>query len=457
VYSCFFKGMKEPCTECQLQKEALANALARIERLEAQLAGKKVPKNSGNSGVSPSQDGNRRHYPKRPVSGKPAGGVLGHQGHSHPISDTPDAIIQCALPQRCKHCGASDWELLSEVLPTVQVVDIPPIKPHVTQYQRQAVRCCGCNKRTVSKLPKGVYGPVTMGKTVQTLAVYLKSMHALSDQRVAGLLNDCFGLSVSQGWVETAISRVAQELTPTYNTLINSIKASPVDGSDETGMRIGGRRAFVWIFQTPRFVYFKTIFSRAFAVVESTLGATFNGTHVSDRYAGQLKLEANYKQFCLAHIIRDCRYLEQTVACAFATQLHRVLSQCIALRNEAGEQYLPHADTVRYASRLLAQCFVTPPPPDNPAFQKSRALFNSLNHKQDCLLHFLHDPLVPPTNNDSERPLRHIALLRKVFGGFRSLAGANRYDVILSVIQSAKRQGLNVLHVLQGSTSLAFN
>ena len=69
-------------------------------------------------------------------------------------------------------------------------------------------------------------------------------------------------------------------------------------------------------------------------------------------------------------------------------------------------------------------------------------------------LHFLYDPNVPPTNNDSERPLRQTKLLQKVFGGFRTLQGVQRYDVFLSIIQSAKRQNLNVLDVLIGKSHL---
>lgn len=450
---------EQECAGCRELKEQLAKALERIDQLEKELEKLKVPpKDSGNSSTPPSQDRNRQHYPKREASGKGSGGQKGHPGHFHTLSDSPDKVIECSLPEQCPHCGCEELNVLEKSLAAIQVVDIPEIKPEVTEYWRQEGQCCSCGKRVKSPLPAGVKGPVSIGVRARSLAVYLKNMHALSDKRVVSLFLDWFGLKISEGWVEKTLTEKAESLTPTYKAIRESVKTSPVEGSDETGVRINGKGGYIWIFQNPRHVYFKTAFSRAFKVVEETLGASFKGTHVSDRYGGQLKLESNYKQYCLAHIIRECRYLEQTSGCAFATTLKTALVEAMYFRREQGETYNPQEcrDTIHYAENKLAACFAHPPP-DEDAYKKSRTLFKSLKDKQDCLLRFLHDPQVPPTNNDSERPLRHVALLRKVFGGFRTLEGAQRYDVFLSVIQSAKRQGLNVLHVLQGKTQLAFS
>ncbi len=98
----------------------------------------------------------------------------------------------------------------------------------------------------------------------------------------------------------------------------------------------------------------------------------------------------------------------------------------------------------------LSQCFAHGPPRSS----KGLLLFKHLRLRQDQLLRFLYSPSVPYDNNGSERALRHWALLRKVFGGFRTMTGVARYDVLLSVIESAKRQRLNVLDVLSGQAQL---
>lgn len=464
-HECEYKELVEQLLSRIASLEKLVSEqAARIESLEAELAKYKGPKkDSSNSSIPPSKDENRRPYPKREASGKRPGGQAGHKGHSHELSEHPDTIIDCPLPNACPRCGSPDIKTLETDLPVAQVVDIPEIKPIVTEYRRKAACCRSCQKHFHSPFPEGIHGPVQIGQQARTLAVYFKTMHALSNDRVVSLFSNVLGLNISQGWVEQTLTEEAEAMQESYQHILNGVRRSKVGGSDETGIRINGKRCWVWVFQCAGWVYFKTAFSRAFKVIEDTLGETFNGTHVSDRYGGQLKLESNYKQFCLAHIVRVCRYFEEQVQCQFAIQLKTVLGEAMAFRRDEGATYDPKTrqDTIRYIEKKLAACF-SKPPPEKPTekekedlYQKSRAMFKTLKDKQDCLLRFLHDPDVPPTNNNSERPLRHVALFRKVFGGFRTLEGAQRYDVFLSLIQSAKRQGVNVLHVLQGKVPLA--
>jgi hypothetical protein len=62
--------------------------------------------------------------------------------------------------------------------------------------------------------------------------------------------------------------------------------------------------------------------------------------------------------------------------------------------------------------------------------------------------HFLEYPHVPPTNNLAEQALRCFVVHRKVTGGFKTLDSAQGHAVLLSVIQTARKKGLNLLDVL---------
>ena len=55
---------------------------------------------------------------------------------------------------------------------------------------------------------------------------------------------------------------------------------------------------------------------------------------------------------------------------------------------------------------------------------------------------FLNDLSVPLSNNDAERALRHIVMGRKNFSGSKSINGADVAAIIYSVIESAKKAGL---------------
>src|SRR3989304_4499431 len=85
----------------------------RIAELETELAKYQgPPKDSGNSSKSPSTDQNRNRYPKREKSGKKPGGQLGHPGHNHPFTETPDKIVTCAAPEQCQYCHSKDLSVI---------------------------------------------------------------------------------------------------------------------------------------------------------------------------------------------------------------------------------------------------------------------------------------------------------------------------------------------------------
>jgi transposase len=63
-------------------------------------------------------------------------------------------------------------------------------------------------------------------------------------------------------------------------------------------------------------------------------------------------------------------------------------------------------------------------------------------------LTFLDHPSVSPTNNLAEQAVRFLVILRKLTFGSRTRAGARRMGVMLTVIQTAKRQGKNVIRFL---------
>ena len=72
-------------------------------------------------------------------------------------------------------------------------------------------------------------------------------------------------------------------------------------------------------------------------------------------------------------------------------------------------------------------------------------------------LTFLDHPGVSPTNNLAEQALRAIVILRKLTFGSRTRAGAKRLGVMMTVIETAKRQGKNVLKFLLALLTMSSN
>ena len=66
------------------------------------------------------------------------------------------------------------------------------------------------------------------------------------------------------------------------------------------------------------------------------------------------------------------------------------------------------------------------------------------NHKEH-LWTFLNDPHVEPTNNQSERSLRHGVIWRKLSFGTQSERGNRFVETMRTVIETCRQQGRSVL------------
>ena len=75
-------------------------------------------------------------------------------------------------------------------------------------------------------------------------------------------------------------------------------------------------------------------------------------------------------------------------------------------------------------------------------------LLLGLKTRKEDTSRFLHDSIVPFTNNQAERDGRMMKLRQKISGGFRSFEGAMDCAVIRSFFSTTKKQGWNIIDAL---------
>ena len=417
---------REECKNCPL-KEEVAKLRAELEEL------KKPSKDSSNSSLPPSSD-KKKKYPPREKTGRKTGGQPGHEGITRQITDEPDEIEEL-FPCVCPCCGGVDFVPTEQVKEVRQKIDIPPIQPVVTEYQQKAAICTHCGQKSFGKFPERINAPIQIGERIEAIIGYLCVKHHQSYDRIQGILEDLFGLSISEGTVQAKLNNLKILLKPEYENILENLKKSKIIGSDSTGVRIEGKNANHFAFQNELYTYLKSVFSKSFKVITDTIGNVFNGYWVSDREASQLKIPASH-QLCLAHIKRDCKYAIQAEDSLWAKELKQILDEAIHFRKKRRDEFNPqNPDDFREAQRFrerLREIFK-----DMPTKNEEKRLFTGLVGRQEQIFMFLSDKDVPFDNNGSERALRNSVIRRKVTGGFRTYEGAQGYDIIASVIETS--------------------
>ena len=406
----------------RLSKEELIELVLRLQRPD---------KSSRTSSKPPSTDRKERRENAKPGGAKP-----GHEGHKRDLCADPDEFRD-HVPTHCEHCGcAFEDGAPAELIGEYDEIEIPPVRPFVRRHRRFAIRCTCCGGATKADAP-AVAQETPFGPRIHALAIYLKSLQALSYERLQRLFDDLFGLTVSQGALMNMFARAAPAFEKKRGQALVVLRQATCVASDETGVRIEGVNAYHWVFRCKAAVVHKAAFTRSAEVVRETMNGARPKVWTSDRYSAQQN-HAEAQQTCLAHLARDTAYgmeasddyvvlrlkLWFDAVFAFAKRMAELAESTVRSKRRALERQI--ADILR----TQTDCPI------------ARELLAKIARARDQLLTFCDYPgEVEPTNNDCERALRPAVIQRKVTNGFRAKWAADHDAAVRTTLDTARLNG----------------
>ena len=420
--------------------------LAKIDKLEARLADleARLNKTPQNSSLPPSTRHPHNRPQPEPKSGNRRGGQPGHPKHERALIPVEQCTEVVSLkPSVCRRCGeqlaGSDADPLRH-----QVWELPKIEPLVTEYQQHRLVCSCCGESTCAPLPAGV--PVGQsGPRLVAFAGLLMACFRQSKGRTALFLKSLLGQPCCPSLTIKMQNQVTAALTPAYDDLVARLPAQPHLGIDESPMKQAHDKTWLWTFVSQPFTVFAIRPTRAATVLEEHLTNTFSGVVMCDRakmYWAQGRL-----QWCWAHLKRDFQALidspdQQAKRLGRdlmrpTKQLFRQWARCRdGTITRAGMKRLLHPIRREVERVLLRGVF------------RGKDLIQGMcrelyDHRQ-WLWAFLDHEGVEPTNNLSERALRHAVIWRKLSFGTQSAAGSRFVETMLSVIETCRQQSRNV-------------
>ncbi len=442
--------MNEKQALLELSKEELVEIILDLQKQIKELRDQinRPPKTPRNASKPPSQERKGKSRKRRSTAKR--GPKEGHVGKSRERSE-PDIVVELRV-EHCAACGADLSTEAQRVVGSSQVVDVPPVKPVVIEAQRCGVDCPICGHQQVADYPPGLEAERVFGPRLEAVVHYLHMAHPLSYVRVQSILRDLTGLDISLGALVNIVKRGQGSFAEAAQAILDTIRESQIIGSDETGARIDGDNAWLWVVQTPTDAYYVIAPTRGAVVLEALMAGHVPMVWVSDLAKAQLKQPALRRQICLPHQTRDLQYAIDA-RCAWAYRFQALLFRAQRLGKQR-DTIPPHA----YARQVLAiehacDALLTQVP-NSDWSQNLRGRF--VKHRDD-LFTFLYLPNVPSSNNASEQALRNSVIYRKVTGGFRSDWGAAAYTNVLSIIETARRRGQHILQTLLDLLSPPFD
>jgi transposase len=427
----------------------------------------RLNQNSHNSSRPPSSDGLGKPAPQSlRVSGqRKSGGQAGHSGTTLRQSSQIDQTVQHPPPERCSACQLPLPPEGLQIAETRQVFELPPLHVRVIAHQQMRATC-RCGAVHLGAWPPGVHAPAQYGVSVQAMAVHLNQHHLLPLARTSALLNDLYGISVSQASIQAFAQEAAQLLAPTVAAIGKAVQASPIAHADESGIRVSGKLHWLHCLVTRSLTWLAPHAQRGSAAIEA-LGLLhgFKGTLVHDGLASYKELACTHS-LCNAHHLRELIYIHenegQKIWDNWAQQMMDVLRQALkevdqaqgpldgsrqayfearwsALleRGEALNPAVVRTDTSADVSWGIGKR-------GRPKQSKAHNLLRRLRLYRADVWRFMTDRDVPFTNNLAEQALRMCKVKQKISGCFRTTHGADTFFTIRSYLATMAKQKANL-------------
>lgn len=428
----------------------VAAAEARVAVLEKENAElrEQLSKSSSNSHRPPSSDSPYKAKPPGKKGKRKPGGQPGHKGVTRawvPADKVHERKV-IRVP-RCP-CGTSlEGEPATTGTWSRQVVEVPAIEPHVTEYVFEAVACPCCARKNAPEVPPEA--ATATGPNLTALAATLVGEYHLSRDAAASLLGSALGMPICAATVQACCEAVSRALEPATDAVDAALPLSSVLHLDETSWKQRKELRWLWIAVGDAVTAFAIHARRGAQQLETWFPHGYDGVVTCDRWRPYERFDR--RQLCWSHLERDLQAVIDG-ARAGAEPATRALAGADTMfdawhrfkKSEITRAELQDL-TARFRTQFSTFCTLGTRQKRD---RKWRSLGRDLLRQWDAVFRFLDTDGVEPTNNAAERGLRAGVLWRRISQGTRTDAGTRFVQRIMTATANCRRQARSVLRFL---------
>lgn len=441
-------------TAAEARATAAEARCAALEKENAELRAK-LGKDSSNSNKPPSSDSPFKA--KAPVKRglRNVGGQPGHKGVTRAWLP-PDRVDEHKLVRAllCT-CGTSLVGVPPKASGTWarQVIEVPAIVPHVTEYTFENVQCPCCARVNAPVVPPEA--ATCTGPNLTALAASLVGEYHLSRNASAHLLGAVLNMPICAATVQSCCEQVSAALETATAQVDAALPLSAVVHLDETSWKQKKVLHWLWIAVGDRVTSFAVNRRRGHPQLDKWFPEGFSGVVNCDRWRPYERFLR--RQLCWSHLERDLQAIIDfggkgvTPATQALAGAKAMFTTWWTFKESLIERAGLQRATQDYRRQFKSFCTRGL---DQKRDKRWRRLGRDLLRQWHAVFIFLDVDGVEPTNNTAERGLRSGVIWRRTTQGTRSEAGTTFVQRIMTAHANCKRQGRSVLKFL-ASTLLA--
>lgn len=445
----------------------------RADELERKVA--RLSKNSSNSGKPPSSDitkSKTKSGKKGKGKGKGKGKIGAQKGHpKHERPPFPENDIKDFHDYRfnaCPECDNPDVTFLDQPPRVIQQMELEKIMVTKEEHRSHPVWCERCGKIHYHPFPESVVKEGLFKERITALVAYMKAVDHASFSTIRKFIRDVLGENVSRGYLRKVVAKVSDALDAPYEELLKRLPLESALNVDETGHKNNGDKFWTWVFRADLYVLFKIDKSRGSKVLIDVLGEEFDGVLGCDYFSAYRKYMKDFNitvQFCIAHLIRDIKYLvglKDPETKAYGKKLLAKVKAMFRIIHER-DHLAPDAfdEAMQQAREAIMDAALNDVPSrlDENGRELKREAFNMAKRFRDngkAYFEFITTPGMAPTNNLAEQAVRFVVIDRRITQGTRSLKGRETCERLWTVVGTCAMQGRSAFEFILAAVRAHF-
>jgi transposase len=454
---------RTPCANCS-RLEARLDALqakydtlfSEVVRLREDLAAAR--KDSSTSSKPPSSDIVKPKPAQEEGAKRSIGGQPGHPKHERQLFPAEQiTLFKDHSLEVCPCCGGP-VRRNADLVRIVQQVDIKQTPLSIEQHTFPEYWCTHCCKPVRAPMPSHIAQGGLVGKELTALIAFMKGVCHASFSTVQTFLRDVVGLPISRGELSNILGKVSAALEQPFEELLRLLPKEEVVNVDETGHRCNKERWWTWCFRAELYTLYRIDAHRSAEVLMDTLGEEFRGVLGCDYFSAYRRYmrECDIRiQFCLAHLIRDVKFLTTLPDprdCSYGEALRAALKKLFEVFHQ--RKMMKESEFQRRLKETrdnILRIGLSAPPT-----RHGQNMAKRFRKHGDAYFTFVTTPGVEPTNNLAEQAIRFVVIDRHITQGTRSERGRQWSERIWTVIATCVQNGKSVHDFLREAVTSWF-